>query len=620
MTRRSRIVLWASVAAVLAIALVLGSSVARRGLGAGSEPPAPGRDAAIGPAGRDPRATPGARAAAPPLPSATTEGTVAIAGRVIDIRQQRGVAGVEVVFRGAAGETQTTTRKDGAYAVRVAAGTYHAFVRDDAVLSVGRRDPMRLPGPPLAETAGVPDEALMAAVIATRDVEGLDLSVVRGGTVSGHVVDRAGRPVAGAVLRAIGSALRPALATDLAESGGDGAFELRLPAGAFELEASHPRFAGIAEDNRTRYVVEPGDHVEATVVLAAGCVISGRVVARDGSRGGDGAIERQWGTGELEFTPAGQIDSDGAFRWATTEEAEVTLRAWPWRSPPSPARRFSCRDGARFDGVVFRLPDRRPDLEGVLVDHAGQPLGFTFVDLRPLDPGGIGQQERTDAAGRWEVYSMPPGRYRITARTPDRGVASATVVSPRDGIRIELGGTGRLEGTTPRLARGSFELVLESCFEEGSDVLGLPQSRRLVTVAGGRFAVDDLPACELTFAASWRGRSVSQHIAIPPGGAARIELDLGEPHDKTVRGVVRDPAGKPIAEAIVGVVRGDDDTRPAATARTDAAGAYTIKAFSGANLSATVHGKVGHARVGGANVDSEQVDLVVDTGADADAN
>jgi hypothetical protein len=335
------------------------------------------------------------------------------------------------------------------------------------------------------------------------------------------------------------------------------------------------------------------------------------VIARDGSRGGDGAIERQWGTGELEFTPAGQIDSEGAFRWVTTEVDDVTLRAWPWSAPPSPSRRFACRDGARFDGVVFRLPERRPDLEGVLVDRAGQPLGFTFVDLKPLDPGGVGQQERSDASGRWEVYSVPPGRYRVTTHAAGRGVASATVVSPRDGVRLELSGTGRLEGTTPRLAHGSFELALDSCFD-GGEMIALPQSRRLVTVTGGRFAIDDLPACELSFAAIWRGRSVAQHIAIPAGGTARLELDLGEPHDKTVRGVVRDGAGRPIADAIVSVVRGDDDARPAVVARTDASGAYAIKAFSGAKLCAAARGKVGHARVGGANIDTEQVDVVID--------
>lgn len=613
MTRRSRITLGALVVVVLAIAASW--EVAR--LRSGPDAPATSQPAPAGRSGSGHDAIGGPRPHVPALRFAdpAVEGAVTISGRVIDIRQQQPVGGVEVVFRGAAGEAQTLARRDGSYAIQVAAGTYRAFVRDAAVLSVGRRDPVRLPGPPPAEAVGVPDEALMAVVRATHDVDGVDLSVVRGGLVSGHVVDRAGHPIAGAVLQALGGNLRPALATDIAESGADGSFELRLPAGTFALAASHPRFAGIASEDHTRYVVEPGDRVDATVVLSAGCVITGRVIARDGGRAGDGAIERQWGTGELEFAPVGQIDPDGAFRWTTTEEIEVTLRAWPWKSPPSQSRRFACRDGARFDDVVLPLPDRHPDLEGVLVDKAGQPVGFAFVDLRPLDPGGVGQQERTDASGKWEVYSAPPGRYRVTTHVEDRGVASATIVSPRDGVRLELGGTGRLEGTTPRLASGSFELVLESCFD-GSEMIALPEARRLVTVTGGRFAIEDLPACELSFAALWHGQSIAQHLAIPAGGVARIELELGQPHDKTVRGQVRDGTGQPIAGAIISVVRADDDPRAAALARTDAAGEYTLQAFSGASLRATARGKVGTARVGGANVDAEQVDLVIDTAAD----
>ena len=262
--------------------------------------------------------------------------------------------------------------------------------------------------------------------------------------------------------------------------------------------------------------------------------------------------------------------------------------------------------------MVFQLPDRRPDMEGVLVDKAGRPIGFAFVDLRALEPGGINQQERTDETGRWEVYSMPPGRYRVSAQTA-AGVASTTVVSPRDGVRLELGGTGRLEGTTPRLAGGAFELALESCVVDGELIL-LPPAPRLVSVTGGRFSVGDLPACELTLSASWHGRPVAQHVAIPAGGTARIELPLGPPRKKTVHGVVRDAAGQPVSGAAVSVAQGDDAAQAAAVV-TDAAGGYTLRASSGATLRASAQGKVGSGRVGGANVDSEQVDLVI--GADS---
>lgn len=532
---------------------------------------------------------------------------VTVAGKVIDIGQQQPVGGVEVVFRGAAGESTTTARRDGSYAIHVPAGRYHAFVRDDAVLSIGRPDLVRLPTLPSAETAGIPDEALMATVNAREDLDGVDLSVVRGGVVNGRVIDRSGRPVAAAVLRARGANLRPALATDVAESDASGAFELRLPAGTYALDVSHPRFAGVASIADSRLVVPAGDHLQTTITLIAGCIIAGRVVGSDGKPAGDGAIEKQWGEGAADYTPAGRIDPDGAFRWVTTDEGDVLLRAWPWKAPPSATRRFACRDGARFEDVVFQLPERRPDIEGVLVDKTGEPVGFAFVDLAPLDRGGVAQQERTDAAGHWEVFSMPPGRYRVSAQAEGRGIAIQTVVSPRDGVRLELGGTGRLEGTTTRLASGSFELVAGSCVD-GAGTVPLPQARRLVTVSGGRFAVDDLPACELSFGVSWRGRLLPQHLAIPSGGTAHIELDVGAARAKTVRGLVRDASGAPVAGAIVtSTYPGKGDT----VARTDASGAYTLRSYSGAALRARAPGRAGTAQVGGADVDAEQVDLVV---------
>jgi hypothetical protein len=526
MTRRARI---AVVAAVIALAWW---GVARvRSTPAGEAPGTPpAAHRTIGGDVANAVARARARSAKLPLGAPVPGDQVTIAGRVIDLRQQQPVGNVEVVFRSAAGETSTMSHQDGSYAIQVATGTYRAFVRDDTVLSVGRADRVRLPTLPAPEAAGVPDDALMAIVLASRNTDGVDLSVVRGGIVSGHVVDRGGRPIAGAVLRARGAGgVRPALATDIVETDGDGSFELRLPAGAFNLDASHPRFAGVASVADTagaRIAVAPGDHLQTTITLAAGCVIAGRVIGSGGTPAGDGAIEKQWGQTELAFAPAGKIEPDGTFRWVTTDEADVTIRAWPWRSPPSPSRRFTCRDGARFDDVVFQLPDRRPDLEGVLVDQAGEPVGLTFVDLAPLDPGGVAQQERTDETGRWAVYHLPPGRYRVTAQAEGRGVTTQTITAPRSRVRLALGGTGRIEGTTPRLATGSFELVLGTCLAEGG-MVAVPQARRLVTVTRGRFTVDDLPACELAFGAIWHGRRITAHVAIPSGGTAHVELDLG---------------------------------------------------------------------------------------------
>jgi Carboxypeptidase regulatory-like domain len=524
MTRRSRIA-----AVVVVIAIVAWLAAGRTQHAAPAPVARPASDRAIGHDFHDALARIRAARGASIAPLAREPG-VTISGHVIDVSNPAQPVGeVEVVFRGATGESTTMSDAGGAYALRVAAGTYHAFVRGDAVVSFARPDRVRLPGPPSAASAGAPDEALMTIVSAASDTIDVDLAVTGSGIVHGRVVDGRGNPVAGAVMHAAGDrSVRPALGTDVAESDRDGRFELRLGAGTYLIAAAHPRFAGVLRGTghpADLVVVDAGGRYDLSFTLIEGCVISGRVIGADGRPASDGAIER--GVGD-SFRPAGRIEPDGTFQLATTEAVEISLRAWPWKSPPAAAQRFACSEGARFDHVVFVLPDQRPDLEGVLVDQAGEPVAGAYLDLFALDPGGLNQQERSDAQGRWAAYSMPAGRYRVAAHADGRGVAHATITSPSAGTRLVLGGTGRLEGTTPRLDRGSFELVLGSCADgDGDGAIWLPPSRRLVTVTGGQFTIDDVPACDVMFSAIWHGDTFAAQATVPRGGTGHVQLDVG---------------------------------------------------------------------------------------------
>lgn len=533
-------------------------------------------------------------------------GSVTIAGTVIDARTAQPVGDVEVVFRSHAGEETTVANPDGTYQIEVPAGSYRAFVRDDAVLSVGRSDRIRLPAAPTAETANAPDEALMPLVLASADARGIDLSVVRAGTLRGRVIDRDGKPVAKAVLRASERAdgLRPTLGTDVAETADDGRFEMRLPEGTFGVVANHPRFAGISDHVAVH--VPAGQVVDRDLTLVAGCVITGKVVTAAGKPAGDGALEKQWGSGHLQYGPSGRIEPDGTFRWTSLDEGSVVLRAWPWKSPPSPERRFDCVDGARFTDVVFQLPDTRPDIEGVLVDASGAPVPFAHVDLSPLTPGGIGQQERTDAEGKWAVYQMPAGRYLVNATAQGRGVVALEIDSPQTNVRLQLSGTGRIDGVTSQLANGSIEIAMAACMSNGQSIQ-IPQDRRLVAVVGGRFTIEDAPACQLELAATWRDQIVTSDLDVPAGGTAKLELALGPPRPKRITGLVRDARGEPLAGARITATHG----KSIVSARSDSTGRYTLDTFSGATVMAYDDAGSGEAVVGMANVDSEQVDVQI---------
>jgi hypothetical protein len=308
------------------------------------------------------------------------------------------------------------------------------------------------------------------------------------------------------------------------------------------------------------------------------------------------------------FGPAGRVAPDGTFRWTTTEDRPVVLRAWPWMSPPSPAQTFACSDGRRFDNVVLRVGNARPDLGGTLIDAQGHPVPLAFLDITPLDRGVGGQQERADASGAWHVYDMPAGRYQITATAPGRGVITTVVVAPRTDILLQLGGTGRLAGTIPAVVDGSFELAFHQCGPSTNPV-EIDDDPRLVVVRGGRFSVDRVPACALTFSARWRDKLITGNAVVEPDRTSWIELELGEPIEKQVHGTVRDASGKPVARARVTAIV---DTHETITVRTDDDGKFSLRTQAGAQLVAGNGKRVGRAPVGHANVPSEQVDLVLD--------
>lgn len=540
------------------------------------------------------------------------DGGVTISGKVVDVASRAPVGGVEVVLRSPQGEESTSANADGTYAIHVPLGIYRVFVRDDKYVSVGRVVRQRLPGPPAADAVGLPDELLMPQVLANADVGNVELAVDAAGTITGKVVDGAGKPVPNAIVYAEQARIRPVLGTDAAETDEHGAFELRVPASYTTLQVSHPRYAGVAA--REPIEVPRGGSVDTTLTVSAGCVIAGKVITADGSPASDGAMERRWGETEREYGPAGRIEADGTFRWTTFEHGDVRLRAWPWKSAPSQPATFACTEGARYQ-VTFQIPNVKADIEGTLVDATGQPVRNAFIDLAPLDAGGIGQQERTDNEGRWQVFAMPSGRYRLTAHAAGGGVASVEVRSPESGVVVTLGGTGRLEGTTPNLADGSFELDFGACAQDDDSVAMLEGMRRLVTVTEHHFAVEDVPACaHLTAWASWNGRGVRiPPLTVTAGQITQVEVAIGPAPRKQIHGRVT-LDGRPVANASVYAT--PPPGQPGLEgfeATTDATGAYTLEVLAGSSLLVTLEARPGtrSTAVVGAKAGDETIDIAL---------
>ncbi len=562
-----------------------------------------------------------------PVTKAPASTAVTVAGSVIDRDTREVVGDVEVVLRGDHGDVATRTKTDGTFSVLVPRGSYRAFVRDARVISTGLQGRLHVRATARRELAGVADERLMPVIEIGSDTNGVELTVTVGALISGVVRAPNGDPVEDAVIHALAeeptsggvqptigpatasrAAPRPALGTDTVISDGRGQFILRVPAGRYELVAEHPQYAGVS--GRPEVELDAGRRLDTTLTLQRGCVISGKVITSAGTRAPDGAIETMSESGD--FVPAERIRPDGTFRFATMDEHVVDIRAWPWRTSPSGLETISCSDGKQVRDIVLRTGNALPDLGGTLVDAAGDPVPLAYFDVTPLDRGQSGQQERSDVRGRWNVYDLPAGRYQITAYAPGRGVLSTMVVAPKRDQVLQLEGTGRLWGTTTHLVDGSFELVMHHC-GPASNPIEIADDARLVIVRGGRFSVDRVPACTLTFSARWRDRVISQAVVIDPGLTSSVELDLGTPRDKTVHGTVRDAAGNAVPNArITSIV----DNKEVATIRADGTGSFTLSTRSGAQLVAASGTQVGGASVGRANVLRERVDVVLGLGVD----
>jgi hypothetical protein len=206
---------------------------------------------------------------------------------------------------------------------------------------------------------------------------------------------------------------------------------------------------------------------------------------------------------------------------------------WPWKSPPTVSQEFSCEDGARYPDVTFVVPDADPDLEGTVLSPEGEPLAGAFIDIEPLQRGGMAQQERADSFGEWAFYSLPPGAYTLSAYVPGHGVAAQPAVVPSRGVRLTLGGTGAIAGTVTGMQDGSLLFSIDQCLLPTADGrsaafggITMPRTTRVVPVVSGTFYIDDVPACVVTAVLQTPDGTRHLRVRVRAGRATPVSIDL----------------------------------------------------------------------------------------------
>ena len=155
------------------------------------------------------------------------------------------------------------------------------------------------------------------------------------------------------------------------------------------------------------------------------------------------------------------------------------------------------------------------------------------------------------------------------------------VSAPTHGLELRMSGTGTLTGKVVGVSDGAVTLTARAC-GLADDVVAI-EFRRVISVVGGRYRLDGVPACQLNLQVEHAGRALFLEATVAAGGAATLDLDFPDDKPVLVRGVVRDADHRPVAGAMV-IASG---TGASTSAETTADGRFSLEARSGDTIVAS---------------------------------
>lgn len=455
------------------------------------------------------------------------EAGVTLAGRVLDEGEEP-VAGAAIEAHPAAGgePRRAASGEDGAFAL--------------ADLPPGERLAVTVRHPDFA-TARLPEVEVSPAP--------LDIVLRAGATVSGRVVDGAGRGVGEAVLLVAPDGDPPRGESPGAEADADtaeqqavepdGRFTVRgLPAGRVTLRATAP---GYREARLVGIEVAPDAPLEGVeLALEQAAVLIGSVRAADGAPlpGARVSLVR----GEADDAPfaAAVADDAGAFRIEGLEPGPVRAEA------EHPGHRRAARP------LDLTLGENRVDLvlgqglavAGRVVDDAGAPVGGAEVAVEAA-PGALGSRStRSGADGSFRLAGLEPGPLALTARGDGFVPARLELelgAEPVEGLEVRLARGGAVAGRLLGLAAADLERVEVAAFAPDRG------TRAGVVEPGGLYRIEGLSSGDWTVAAGAGARQARGRVRID-GGEAELDLDFGS--GLRLAGRVR-VGGRPLAGAEV---------------------------------------------------------------------
>lgn len=514
----------------------------------------------------------------------TLAAPAAIEGRAIEAKTGSPLRGVKVVGRSGGRLGVARTGADGRYRIAGLLPDRYRIEADD-------------PRYVRYDRAGV--------VVLAGATEKVDLPLTLGATLSGRVVDEAGKPVANARGRLLpegeAGGLRGFLRQQRAggrssfRTGIDGTFKAtRLPPGDGQtLTVDHPEFEARSIGGLS--LPAGGTRSGVSVVLARGLSLAGIVSDGEGNpvagaelllnqarvfRGGRGGMVAQLNfVGGPENRPRATSGSDGRFEFRGLEKGDYILTA---RKPGySEAVLDPAKVGEATEPVELVLGSGA-SISGIVVDSNGQPAEGYFVQARirgggdsPLrgmgGPGGPGR-EATGPDGFFSVDGLRPGEaYDLLALGPDGpGPRRNGITAPADAVEIVVPATGRIAGRVVEAATGQpvsdFEISVSP--DRSGQGGGMVMVMRIAGAGGrrrgqgqreqlhsedGSFVLDDVPPGTWEVKVDARGYQAGRvsGIVVEPGqGKDGVSVRLSR--GSGIRGRVADAAsGRAIPDARV---------------------------------------------------------------------
>lgn len=460
------------------------------------------------------------------------------------------------------------------------------------------------------------DEATIVDFTPGQSQTGLNMALVRGATISGHVQDEAGNPIPDAFVTAFDEHrgyLGNYGGTDTA-----GNFTLRgLTAGQYTLEFQAQDFVrwsyGMTESGEKPVyfsVPEGADVTGKTMILPLGATLAGRLTAASPISGGylEAWASSNVSSGSATADPEGNyvikgLDT-GSYRVHFAGSGQQT-EYWQDASSWETATLVDVVRGQAYTGFDAELaPEQDPvpldaTVAGRVVDTADAPVAGARIELDCLERGWYSAWSADD--GTFSV-AVPAGDCKATVshsggllmkavwRSPDGSdTFTASTGETFDLGSIELAEGVRLSGTVTGGGTGTLPLADVTVVAVPVDTPTWQYWSDFQTQTGpdGSFVLGGLPPDLYTLhyiapASSGYGerwwtdavsRSLSDYVVLPPG-SSREGMDMRLSRVGSISGTVTTSDGAVLPGVRVGAMRADDEAFASVTSDPD--GRFTI--------------------------------------------